>query len=135
MTSWLVDTAKQKTWSVYLLRCADNSLYTGIALDVELRLKAHRKGPGGAKYLKGRGPLQLVFKYPVGDRARASRVEYLIKRLPKREKERLVAAPSLFRELVDSAFAEPARAAADPGGVQVPGQDSQSSRVRSSAGK
>lgn len=96
----MAGTAKPKTWSVYLLRCADNSLYTGIALDVEQRMSAHRQGPGGAKYLQGRGPFELVFEQSVGDRGLASRVEYRIKQLPKREKERLLGSQELMREWI-----------------------------------
>ena len=98
MKNWLAETADKPDWSIYLLRCADNSLYTGIALDVERRVLAHEKGPGGAKYLKGRGPFTLVFSQVVGDRSLASRLEYRIKQLPKREKERLLKKPGRLRE-------------------------------------
>lgn len=81
----------RKTWSVYLVRCRDRSLYTGIAIDVVRRVIEHEKGGGkGAKYLSGRGPLRLVFQHPVGSRSLALRTEYRIKRLPKDGKERLV---------------------------------------------
>lgn len=76
-------------WLLYLVRCADNSLYTGIATDVERRFAEHQSGRG-AKYLRGRGPLKLVFKAEAGDRASASRLEYQIKQWDKRDKERLV---------------------------------------------
>ena len=87
-------------WSVYLLRCADNSIYTGIATDVERRLGEHAGSARGAKYLSGRGPFHLLCACPVGDRSLASRVEYRLKRLPKREKERLVASPDRFESHV-----------------------------------
>lgn len=87
-----MDTAERPVWSVYLLRCADNSLYTGIATDVERRIITHRNGRG-AKYLHGRGPFELVFEKVVGDRGLASQVEYRIKQLPKCEKERLLRSP------------------------------------------
>lgn len=80
-------------WSVYLLRCADGSLYTGIATDVQRRLQEHDGGERGAKYLRGRGPLRLVLAHRVGDRSQASRVEYRIKRLPKARKEALISRP------------------------------------------
>ena len=76
-------------WYVYMLRCWDGSLYTGIATDVERRLAEHQSNDG-AKYLKGRGPLTLVFKHRVGQRSRALKVERHIKRLPKQKKEALV---------------------------------------------
>ena len=49
----------ERSWKVYILRCGDGSLYTGIAVDVEHRLAVHRSGKG-AKYTRGRGPLELV---------------------------------------------------------------------------
>ena len=79
-------------WHVYLIRCADGSLYTGITTDVERRLAEHRAGKG-AKYLRGRGPLELAYSRPIGDRAAASREEARIKRLSKAAKETLVVSP------------------------------------------
>lgn len=79
------------TYSVYLLRCADGSLYTGIATDVARRISEHEKSARGAKYLRGRGPLQLAYEQEVGDRSDASRIESFIKSLAKNEKEALVA--------------------------------------------
>jgi putative endonuclease len=76
-------------WHLYLVRCADGSLYTGITTDVERRLAAHRDNRG-AKRLRGRSPLQLVFSQAVGDRARAMRVEYRVKALSKSDKECIV---------------------------------------------
>lgn len=86
-------------WSVYVLRCADGSLYTGIATDVARRVEQHSNGTRGAKYLRGRGPLQLVFERSVGDRGMASRVEYRIKSLSKTEKEAFVSTPQRFEAL------------------------------------
>ena len=78
------------TFSLYIVRCADGSLYTGIAVDVARRLREHEAGLRGAKYLRGRGPLQLVFQQAVGDRSAASSVEHRVKRLEKAAKESLV---------------------------------------------
>ncbi len=78
-------------FSLYLVRCADGSLYTGIAVDVARRLREHEDGLRGAKYLRGRGPLQLVFAQAVGDRSMASSAEHRVKRLDKAAKEALVA--------------------------------------------
>lgn len=75
------------TWSIYLLRCADGSLYTGIATDVSRRLMEHAESEKGAKYLRGRGPLELVFRQEIGDRGLALKVEHRVKRLPKADKE------------------------------------------------
>ena len=88
------------TWSVYLLRCADGSLYTGIATDVSRRLSEHQNGDKGAKYLRGRGPLQLVFHQQIGDRSLATKIEHRIKRFPKEYKEDLGELPRRIEELV-----------------------------------
>ena len=79
-----------KTWSVYIIRAADNSLYTGIATDVPRRLREHEAGRSGARYLRGRAPLTLVYQQEVGDRSLALRVEYAIKQLRRHEKQALV---------------------------------------------
>jgi len=86
-------------YSVYMLRCADGSLYTGIATDVSRRLQEHQSSPRGAKYLRGRGPLTLAFQQAVGDRGDASKVEYLLKNLAKTDKEELVAGHKSLAEL------------------------------------
>lgn len=78
------------SWYVYMLRCGDSTLYTGITDDVERRLAAHRSGRG-AKYTRGRGPLELVWQEEVPDKSAALRREYQIKRLTKQEKEGLIA--------------------------------------------
>lgn len=77
-------------WYVYMLRCGDGTLYTGVTDNVERRLAAHRSGRG-AKYTRGRGPLELVYQEQVPDKSAALRREYQIKRLPKQEKEGLIA--------------------------------------------
>ncbi|MFK7800464.1 MAG: GIY-YIG nuclease family protein [Anaerolineae bacterium] len=76
-------------WSIYMVRCADNSLYTGITTNVERRFSEHAEGKG-AKYLKTRRPFKLVFQRPVGDRSQASKLEYAVKQLPKTKKELIV---------------------------------------------
>ena len=78
-------------YSLYILRCADGSLYTGIALDVEQRIREHAEGARGAKYLRGRGPLTLEFSERLGDRGTAQQAEIRVKRLPRAGKERLIA--------------------------------------------
>ena len=72
-------------WYVYLLRCADGTLYCGITNDVAARLAAHEAGTG-AKYTRGRGPLALVLARRCADKSRALRLEHAIKRLPRRAK-------------------------------------------------
>ncbi|MCI9242759.1 MAG: GIY-YIG nuclease family protein [Lawsonibacter sp.] len=76
-------------WYVYILRCGDNTLYTGITDDVPRRLAAHRAGKG-AKYTRGRGPLELVYTEQLPDKSAALRREIEIKRLRRAEKERLI---------------------------------------------
>ena len=76
-------------WCVYIVRCRDGTLYTGIATDVESRIADHLANKG-AKYLRGRGPLKLVFKKQIGEKGRALRVEGKIKRLPRHKKEALI---------------------------------------------
>jgi len=73
-------------YSVYLVRCRDGSLYTGIATDVSRRITEHEDGAKGAKYLRGRGPLKLVYQQEIGDRSLASKVESRVKRLSRSEK-------------------------------------------------
>lgn len=76
------------TWKLYILRCGDGSLYTGITTDVDKRLKAHRSGKG-AKYTRGRGPLELVYWEDCGDHSAALKRELEIKALPREEKLKL----------------------------------------------
>ena len=78
-------------FSLYVVRCADGSLYTGIAVGVTKRLREHESGTRGAKYLRGKGPLRLVFEQSVGDRSAASSAEHRVKQLDKSAKEALVA--------------------------------------------
>lgn len=72
-------------WYVYILRCGDGTLYTGITDDVEKRLAAHRSGKG-AKYTRGRGPLELVYAEEQSDKSAALRREIAIKKLPRQKK-------------------------------------------------
>lgn len=73
-------------------------MYTGIARDVANRLLEHRSGKRGAKYLRGRGPFDLVFESSVGDRSAALRAEYKVKKLSKYEKLALIAGSLQFVE-------------------------------------
>ena len=79
-------------WYLYLVRCRDGSLYTGIATDVERRFAEHQQNSAiSAKYLRGRGPFELVFQKKIGSRSLALRVESKIKKLSKAHKEELTA--------------------------------------------
>ena len=100
-------------YSLYILRCNDGSLYTGIAIDVARRLREHQDGKRGAKYLRGRGPLQLVFEEPLGDRSEATRAEHRVKRLDRSQKEALVAG----RVTLDECLRQPPSRARQASGV------------------
>lgn len=79
-------------WYVYIVRTRLDTLYTGIAIDVARRLEQHSgTGGQGSKYLRAKGPLEVVYKMKIGDRELASRVEHRIKRLTRREKDSIVA--------------------------------------------
>ena len=78
-------------WYLYLIRCRDSTLYTGISTDVDRRFAQHQSsGNAGSKYLKGRGPLSLVFQEKLGSRSLALKVERRVKRMSKARKEKLV---------------------------------------------
>jgi putative endonuclease len=77
-------------FSLYIVRCADGTLYTGIATDVARRLAEHESGLRGAKFLRGKGPLEIVFSEVVGDRAVASQLEYRVKQLDRLKKLELI---------------------------------------------
>ncbi|MGI9310261.1 MAG: GIY-YIG nuclease family protein [bacterium] len=78
-------------WFVYLLRCADGSLYAGITTDLTRRVAEHNEGAAGARYTRGRRPVALAYHERHPDRAAASRRERQIRRLRKIDKERLIA--------------------------------------------
>ncbi|MBL1147089.1 MAG: GIY-YIG nuclease family protein [Pseudomonadota bacterium] len=77
------------SWTVYILQCADNSLYTGITNDLDSRIAAHEDG-SGAKYTRGRGPFRLVYREDCADRSHASKRERDIKSLSRDEKLQLL---------------------------------------------
>jgi putative endonuclease len=76
-------------WSVYMVACADGSLYTGIARDVTARIRQHNAGTG-ARYTRSRRPVTLVWQEPAASRGEALRREYRIKSLPAPRKRELV---------------------------------------------
>lgn len=88
-------------YHLYILRCADGSLYTGIALDVEARLRDHGGDRSGAKYLRGRKPFEKVFECEAGDRSQAQQLEYRVKRLSRTEKLSLIRGSLTAADLVD----------------------------------
>lgn len=82
----------ESVWWVYMIRCGDGSLYTGIATDVERRFSEHEgQGPKSAKYVRGRLPLKIVYRAEVGSRSEASKEEIRIKALSVAAKRKLIA--------------------------------------------
>ena len=77
-------------WTVYILQCANGTLYTGITNDLKRRMAEHEAGRG-AKYTKGRGPFELVYQQPCKNRGLASKRENEIKALDRKAKLLLVA--------------------------------------------
>jgi putative endonuclease len=80
-----------ETWFVYVVRCNDGTLYTGIARDVKARIAMHEAGRG-ARYTRGRGPLTLCAKKRCSSKSEALKLELAIKRLSRDEKQQLTAA-------------------------------------------
>ena len=78
-----------KSYYVYIIRCADGTLYTGSTDDVQRRLEVHRSGKG-AKYTRGRGPLELVYTEVCGSHSDALKRELEVKKLTRQEKELLI---------------------------------------------
>ncbi len=79
-------------WWLYVIQCGDGSLYTGVSTDVQRRFTEHQQqGPKTARYLRGRGPLQLVFSIEAGGRGEALRMEYRVKQLTRTEKLAMIA--------------------------------------------
>lgn len=84
---------KRMRWTVYILKCADGSLYTGITKDLAHRIKTHETGKG-ARYTHGRGPFRLVYQEFCQNRGEASKREMAIKSLSRAQKLELILANS-----------------------------------------
>ena len=83
-------------WHLYVVRTVDNTLYAGIATDVDRRYAEHcARGPRSARYLRAHKPRRLVFRQAVGSRSLALKVEYRFKRLPRTAKNAIVRAGRL----------------------------------------
>jgi putative endonuclease len=78
-------------WQVYIIRCSDDSLYTGITTDIERRLSQHGGRRGGARYFRGRRPERLVYLESGHTRSTAGRREVAIKKMTRAQKIRLIA--------------------------------------------
>jgi putative endonuclease len=76
---------KKQTWFIYILECQDGSYYTGITTNIDKRMKAHLEGKG-SKYVFRKGFKKLLHTKPCKDKSQASKFEYQIKQLPRKEK-------------------------------------------------
>jgi putative endonuclease len=94
-------------WFLYLIECADGSVYTGIAVDVQARFEKHLSGTG-ARYTRSRKPLQVLASFEMADRSSASRAEYWVKRLPAVEKRALAAGLRTIESVVPAVVEEAA---------------------------
>lgn len=90
MVNWKLPKADASCWYTYMVRCCDNTLYTGIAKDPAKRLAEHNTSRNGAKYTRCRRPVQLVFFEIQPTRSAAAKREHQIKKLPLAEKNHLI---------------------------------------------
>jgi putative endonuclease len=88
-------------WTVYILQCADDSLYTGITTDLTRRMNEHETGIKGARYTNGRRPFQLMYQAHCRDRAEASKLEISIKALSRAKKLTLISQPTNVHLQID----------------------------------
>jgi predicted GIY-YIG superfamily endonuclease len=86
-------TEAEELWHVYIVRCVDDSLYTGVAKDLAARIARHNAG-GGARYTRSRLPVELVYAESADDRSAAQKREAQIKRLPSTGKRELIESAS-----------------------------------------
>jgi len=77
-------------WTVYIIRCDDETLYTGVTTDMDRRFREHLEHPRGAKYFNGRKPVEVVYTETGHSRSSASRREAAIKKLSRNEKVSLI---------------------------------------------
>jgi putative endonuclease len=77
-------------WIVYILECADKTLYTGITVDIKRRIEEHNASPKGAKYTRARRPVQLVYTAEFPDKSSASKEEMRIKKLSREKKLEII---------------------------------------------
>jgi putative endonuclease len=80
-----------KTWVLYILECADSTLYTGITTDLDRRLSEHNSSPRGARYTRARRPVSVVASWDLPDRGSATKAEAAFKRLTRAHKLEIVA--------------------------------------------
>jgi putative endonuclease len=82
---------REKTiWFIYIVRCTDNTLYTGITTNLERRIDEHNNGDVGAKYTRSRRPVKMVYHERAENRSQASRREYQIKKMSLQNKLKMI---------------------------------------------
>ena len=80
----------EKAWFLYVLRCADDTLYTGTTTDISRRIDEHNTKKCGAKYTKTRRPVELIFWLDFENRSQAQKAEYKFKKLTRTQKEKII---------------------------------------------
>ena len=88
-------------WIVYILRCSDNTLYTGITNDIDRRVREHNESKRGARYTRSRRPVRLEFFTKSESRSSALKLEHAIKKLTRKEKERYISGDLCINDLRD----------------------------------
>ncbi|NVK21555.1 MAG: GIY-YIG nuclease family protein [Kangiellaceae bacterium] len=95
--------SNHQQWHLYILRCADDTLYTGITLDLERRFEEHNSnGPKCAKYLRGRQPLTMIYHTEFDDKSAALKAELKVKKLTKAQKKLLASGKLVINEIAAS---------------------------------
>jgi putative endonuclease len=98
------DSAPQNMWYVYIVRCRDKSLYTGVTTDLTRRLKEHNSPAGGARYTRSRQPVNITYAEIVSDRSAACSREYQLKRLSRTAKEALISSDQNCLKILTTDF-------------------------------
>lgn len=92
--------AMENSWFLYLIQANSGQLYCGVTTNVERRFKEHQEGGAkAARYLRGKGPLNLVYSQAVGSKVRAMQLEYRVKQLRRAKKLQLVKGTLLLSDL------------------------------------
>jgi len=85
-----------KKWFIYIVRCKDNSLYTGITTNITRRVDEHNFSKKGAKYTRSRRPVLLVYSKQIESRSAALKLEYVFKQFDKKKKEEIISGRHQF---------------------------------------
>ncbi len=88
-------------WTTYILRCSDGTLYTGITNDLDRRVREHNESKRGAKYTRSRRPVVLELSVESETRSTALKIEYSIKKLARKQKERYISGDLCINDLRD----------------------------------